>query len=112
MEKTFKVRAHSDNLELLQNFLREHKLDIGCTGGITVKEKRYSVDIYASEKEKNQLQKEILEKGLSKKIILEISDITDYLSDRLKEVGTGDRYKETKEGKVIPRGLGTKVNQQ
>ena len=36
MEKTFKVRAHSDNLELLQNFLREHKLDIGCTGGITV----------------------------------------------------------------------------
>jgi len=111
MEKVFKIKAHSDNLELLQNLVRELDLDIGCTGGITVEKERFSVDIYASEKEATILEKKIVEKGLSKKIILDITDITDYLSDRLKEVGTGDRYKEDKEAKVIPRGLGTKVKQ-
>ena len=105
MEKAFKIRAESDNLELLQNLLREHNLDVGCTGGITLKKKHFSIDIYASENEVTKLKKEILEKRLSKKLTLDITDITDSLSRRIR-VSTRDIYKESK---VIPRGLGTKV---
>ena len=45
---------------------------------------------------------------MSEKMSLEITDITDNLSDRLKEVGKGDRFKE---GRVVPHGLGKKVEQ-
>lgn len=108
LEKVFKIRAHSDSLELLQDMIRDEKLDIGCTGGISFKDKDFSVDIYASEKEVTKLQKKILRKEISKKMSLEITDITDHVSNRLKEVGKGDRYKE---GKVVPHGLGKKVKQ-
>lgn len=108
MENAFKIRASFDSQKLLEDLLRKHKLDVGCTGGITFRNKRYSVDIYASEKEVNKLKKEIVDKGLSKRITLDLTDITDYLSYRLKEVGTGDRYKKAR---GIPRGLGTKVKE-
>jgi hypothetical protein len=108
METAFKIRASFDSQKLLEDLLRKHKLDVGCTGGITVRNNRYSIDIYASKKEVNKLRKEIIDKGLSKRISLDLTDITDYLSDRLKEVGTGDRYKRAK---GIPRGLGTKVKE-
>jgi hypothetical protein len=108
LDKVFKIRAHSESLELLQDMIREQKLDIGCTGGFKFKDNDFSVDIYASENEVTNLQKKILEKEISKKMSLEITDITDHLSDRLKEVGKGDRYRE---GKITPHGLGKKVKQ-
>jgi hypothetical protein len=69
LEKVFKIRAHSDSLEFLQDIIREQKLDIGCTGGITFKNKDFSVDIYASEKEVTKLQKKFLEKKYQKKCL-------------------------------------------
>ena len=65
MEKAFKIIANSDNRDSLYNFIRQHDLDIGCTGGIRVKNHGFSVEIYASEKEAIKLQKEIDEKELS-----------------------------------------------
>ena len=108
MDKVFKITARSDNADLLHTLIREQDLDIGCTGGITSKDNKFSIDIYASEKEVTKLQEKVLAEGLTKKISLEITDITDFLSDRLKEVGKGDRYKE---GKEVPHGLGKKVKQ-
>ena len=108
MEKAFKIIANSDNRDSLYNFIRQHDLDIGCTGGIRVKNHGFSVEIYAVEKEAIYLQKEIDEKELSKEIILDITDITDNLTDRHKEIGSRDRYKD---GKEVPRGLGKKVKE-
>lgn len=108
MDNVFKIIASSENSDLLQDIISEQNLDIGCTGGITLKDKRFSIDIYASEEEVTKLKEKILEKELSKKVFLEITDITDQLSDRLKEVGTGNRYEM---GKEVPHGLGKKVKQ-
>ena len=69
----------------------------------------FSIDIFASEKEVTKLKKEILEKELSKELVLKVTDITRHYSDLLKEVGKGDRYREAN---TIPRGLGTKVKQK
>ena len=41
MEKAFKIRAESDNLELLQNLLREHNLDVGCDWWNYIKEETF-----------------------------------------------------------------------
>jgi hypothetical protein len=109
MEKAFRIRASSNNLRLIQNLLREHKLDVGCTGGITSKNNRFSVDIFASEKELTTLKKEILEKELSEELVLNVTDITRHYSNLLKELGKGDRYREAN---TIPSGLGTKVKQK
>ena len=108
MDKVFKIIAHSENSDLLEDIISEQNLDIGCTGGITLKDKRFSIDIYASEEEITKLQEKVLEEGLTKKISLETTDITDQLSDRLKEVGTGNKYEGAKE---VPHGLGKKVKQ-
>jgi hypothetical protein len=108
MDKVFKITASSDNADLLHNLIREQNLDIGCTGGITSKDNKFSIDIYASEKEVTKLQEKVLAEGLTKKISLETTDITDHLSDRLKEVGTGNKYEGAKE---VPHGLGKKVKQ-
>jgi hypothetical protein len=108
MAKVFKITARSDNADLLHTLIREHDLDIGCTGGITSKDNKFSIDIYASEEEVTKLQEKVLAEGLSKKISLETTDITDQLSDRLKEVGTGNKYEGAKE---VPHGLGKKVKQ-
>jgi len=35
MDKFFRIRIDSDNIENLTNFIKENPLDIGCTGGIT-----------------------------------------------------------------------------
>jgi hypothetical protein len=109
MERAFKIRASSNKLNLIENLLREHKLDVGCTGGITSKNNRFSIDIFASEKVVTKLKKEIIKKRLSKELVLNVTDITRHYSNLLKEVGKGDRYKEPK---TIPRGLGTKVKQK
>jgi hypothetical protein len=108
LDKVFKIIARSQNSDLLQDILRKPNLDIGCTGGITLKDKHFSIDIYASEKEVTKLKEKILAKELSEKITLEITEITDQLSDRLKEVGKGNRYEL---GKEAPHGLGKKVKQ-
>lgn len=108
MKKIFKIIVKSNNQQSLEDLIRQNRLDVGCTGGITIKEEHFSIEVYASEKEITQLKKDIREKGLSEIISLDITEITDYLSDRLREVGTGDRYKDAK---AIPRGLGTKVKQ-
>lgn len=108
MDKVFKITARSDNADLLHNLIREQDLDIGCTGGITSKDNKFSIDIYASEEEVTKLQEKVLAEGLTKKISLETTDITDQLSDRLKEVGTGNKYEGAKE---VPHGLGKKVKQ-
>jgi hypothetical protein len=109
MEKAFKIRASSNNLKLIQNLLREHNLDVGCTGGITSKNNHFSIEIFASEKEVTELKKEIIEKGLSKDMVLNVTDITRHYSDLLKQLGRGDRFKEAK---TIPKGLGTKVKRK
>ena len=51
------------------------------------------------------LKKKFLKKDYQKNVTLDITDITDSLSRRIR-VSTRDIYKESK---VIPRGLGTKV---
>jgi len=109
MERAFKIRASSNKLNLIENLLREHKLDVGCTGGITSKKNRFSIDIFASEKEVTKLKNEIIKKRLSKELVLNVTDITRHYSNLLKEIGKGDRYKEAK---TIPRGLGTKVKKK
>lgn len=108
MDKVFKITARSDNAESLHELIRGENLDIGCTGGITLKDKKFSIDIYASEKELTKLKEKILAKELSNKIFLDITDITEHLSDRLKEVGTGNKYEV---GEEVPHGLGKKVKQ-
>jgi len=108
MDKVFKITARSEDANLLHDLIREQNLDIGCTGGITMKDKHFSIDVYASEEEVTKLKEKILAKELSQKISLEITDITNQLSDRLKEVGTGNRYESAKE---VPHGLGKKVKQ-
>ena len=62
MDKIFKIRIHSDDFELLTNFLHETQLDIGCTGGITKKDGRFSVEAYGSEKETMKLKENVLDK--------------------------------------------------
>jgi hypothetical protein len=106
MDKVFKITARSDNADLLHKLIREQNLDIGCTGGITSKDDKFTVDIYGSEKEVAKLQDKVLAEGLTKRISLETTDITAQLSDRLKEVGTGNKYEGAKE---VPHGLGKKV---
>jgi hypothetical protein len=108
LDKVFKITARSDNADLLHKLIREQNLDIGCTGGITSKDNKLSIDINASENEVTKLQEKVLAEGLTKKISLEIKDITDQLSDSLKEVGTGNKYEGSKE---VPHGLGKKVKQ-
>ena len=108
MDKVFKITARSDSAESLHELIREQNLDIGCTGGITFKDNKYSVDIYASAQEVNKLQEKVLAKELTKKVSLETTDITEHLSDRLKEVGTGNKFGI---GKEVPHGLGKKVKQ-
>ena len=108
MDKVFKITARSEDANLLHDLIREQNLDIGCTGGITMKDKHFSIDVYASEEEITKLQEKVLAEGLTKKISLETTDITDQLSDRLKEVGTGNKYEV---GKEVPHGLGKKVKQ-
>jgi hypothetical protein len=108
MDKVFKITARSDNADLLHKLIREHNLDIGCTGGMTSKDNKFSIDIYASEKEVSKLQEKVLAEGLTKKISLETTDITAQLSDRIKEVGTGNKYEGAKE---VSHGLGKKVKQ-
>ena len=108
MDKVFKITARSEDANLLHNLIREQNLDIGCTGGITMKDKHFSIEIYASEKDVVKLKEKILANELSERISLEITDITNELSDRLKEVGSGNRYEG---GKEVPHGLGKKVKQ-
>lgn len=108
MDKIFRIRIDSDDFEQLTNFLNENQLDIGCTGGIRKIDGRFSVEAYGSEKETMTLRENVLRKMISDKISLDLIDITQYLSDRQKEVGKGDRYKDTK---AILRGYGTKVKQ-
>jgi hypothetical protein len=69
METAFKIRASFDSQKLLEDLLRKHKLDVGCTGGITVRNNRYSIDIYASKKEVNKLRKEIIDKDYQKEYL-------------------------------------------
>jgi len=107
MDKFFRIRIDSDNIENLTNFIKENPLDIGCTGGITeYKDGHFSIEAYGNENETKKLQEEALKK--SDKISIYLVDITQYLSDRQKEVGTGDRYKDKKESL---QGYGTKVKQ-
>jgi hypothetical protein len=108
MEKIFRIRIDSDDFDTLTNFLKENPLDLGCTGGITKnKDGLFSVEAYGSEKETVILRENIAKKKFDK-IRTELEDITQYLSDRQKEVGSGDRYKDKKE---LLRGYGTKVKQ-
>jgi len=107
MDKFFRIRIDSDNIENLTNFIKENPLDIGCTGGITeYKDGHFSIEAYGNENETKKLQEDALKK--SDKITIDLVDITQYLSDRQKEVGTGDRYKDKKESL---QGYGTKVKQ-
>lgn len=108
MDKFFRIRIDSDDFETLTNFLQENPLDIGCTGGITeTKDGHFSIEAYGSENETKKLRESVLKKK-SDKITIDLVDITQYLSDRQKEVGKGDRYKDNKE---LLRGHGTKVKQ-
>ena len=108
MDKVFKITARSENVDLLHDLIREQNLDIGCTGGITFKDDNFYIETYASEKEVTKLQEKVLAEGLTKKISLETTDITDHLSDRLKEVGKGNKYEGANQ---VPHGLGKKVKQ-
>jgi hypothetical protein len=108
LEKVFKIRVHSDSLELVKNTVRDENLDVGCTGGIISKDNEFSIDAYASEQKVSELRKKVFEKEISTKISLDISDITEQVSDRLKEVGKGDRFEQSK---AVPHGLGKMVKE-
>lgn len=106
IDKFFRIRIDYEDLDLLPNFVRENNLDICCTGGIDRnRDGWFYIDAYGSDKETKTLSENFF-KWKTDRLTIEQIDITEYLLDRQKEVGTGDRYKDKKE---LLRGYGTKV---
>ncbi|MFZ0328102.1 MAG: hypothetical protein WBP64_09130 [Nitrososphaeraceae archaeon] len=98
-EKILKVIICVSNKGTLTNVLQEHHVDIGCTGGIRLRDDdRFLVQAYAPATTIERLRKPDIE-------IKVLGDAVSSGRERQKEVGNGNRFADLRE---IPTGFGIK----